>query len=220
MIKMLLKALARISLCLTFVLSGLMVCIHVPFVTESLSRQTSAAAQFDVAPDTMVKASLAARDFALGTIGSEGLSSTLESLGLPADGLDTSMLTHLQDCTWVFNAVTFAFVVLALVALAFLVLTGIFEGAEDVSAILWQSALLAILVVVIFAFWFIANFEGFFTWIHSLVFQAGTWTFSADSLLISMFPEQFWREMGIVWGGSSIVASVVAIIVAKSVAGH
>ena len=220
MLRIISRVASRLALCLTLALSGLMVCIHVPFVTESLSRQTSASVQFDVAPDTMVKASLAARDFALGTIGSEGLSSTLESLGLPADGLDTSMLTHLQDCTWVFNALTNVFIVLAVVSIALLIATGIFGGSEDVAAVLWQSALLAILVIVIFAFWFIANFESFFTWIHSLFFQAGTWTFSSDSLLIAMFPEQFWREMGIVWGGCSIVFSVIAIIAAKSVAGH
>ena len=220
MLKIIPKALARISLCLALVLSGLMVCIHVPFVTESLSRQTSESAQFDVAPDTMVKASLATRDFALGTIGSEGLNSTLESLGLPDGALDASMLTHLQDCTWVFNAATYTFIVIALIALALLIATGATLGAEDVSAILWQSALLAILVIVIFAFWLIANFGSLFTWLHSLVFQAGTWTFSADSLLISMYPEQFWKEMGIVWGGSSIIFSVIAIIVAKGAAGH
>ena len=214
------RAIARIALALTLILAGLMVCIHVPYVTETLSRHTSNAVQFNANPDTIAKASLATRDFALGTIGTEGLKSTLNGLGLPADGLDVSMLNHLQDCTWIFRAFTNLFFALAITSIVFVVLSGIFGGTISVSNMLWQSAGLAILVIIGFAFWIIANFESFFTWMHSLFFQAGTWTFSSDSLLITMFPTGFWQGMGIVWGVTSIVASIIVIIISQCVYGN
>lgn len=214
------RALARICLALTLVLAGLMVCIHAPFVTEFLSHQTSVSTQFGVSQETIAKASLAARDYALGTIGTEGLKSTLSGLGLPADGLDASMLTHLQDCTWVFTLFTNLFIALVIASVASIVLTAVFSGSDGTSSLLWQSAVLALIIIVAFGFWIVTNFESFFTWMHSLFFSAGTWTFSADSLLICMFPQNFWTGMGAIWGGVSIVLSVTVIIIAQGISGH
>ena len=214
------RALARICLALTFLLAGLMVCIHAPFVTEFLSHQTSISAEFGVSQATIAQASLAARDYALGTIGTEGLKSTLSGLGLPAEALDASMLTHLQDCTGIFTIFTNLFIALAIASVASIVLTAVFSGSDGTSGLLWQSAVLALVVIVAFGFRIFTSFESFFTWMHTLFFSAGTWTFASDSLLISMFPQNFWIGMGAIWGGVSIILSVIAIIVAQCISGH
>ena len=206
---------ARLSLTLMLVLSGLMVCIHVPFVTEFLSQQTSFSTQFDVSQETIAKASLATRDYALGTIGTEGLKTTLNGLGLPENGLDSLMLTHLQDCTWIFRLSTNLFMASLIVSLASIVLTAILVRSNGVYKLLWQSSLLSIIIISVFAIWIATSFDSFFTWMHSLFFQGGTWTFSVDSLLICMFPEKFWIGMGIVWGSVSVISSILTIFVAK-----
>ena len=50
----------------------------------------------------------------------------------------------------------------------------------------------------------VIDFNGLFAAFHSLFFVDGTWTFNYDSLLISMYPIDFWMGMGAVWVGSAI----------------
>ncbi|MFR7649951.1 MAG: DUF1461 domain-containing protein [Eggerthella lenta] len=49
----------------------------------------------------------------------------------------------------------------------------------------------------------LVDFNGLFAAFHSLFFVEGTWTFNYDSLLISMYPIDFWMN-GAVWVGSAI----------------
>lgn len=51
-------------------------------------------------------------------------------------------------------------------------------------------------VFALLAAWVAIDFDGFFAQFHSLFFAAGTWTFSWDSLLICMYPPEFWVGMG------------------------
>ena len=64
------------------------------------------------------------------------------------------------------------------------------------------ALLLAVLVVL--GLWGVIDFNGLFAAFHSLFFVDGTWTFNYDSLLISMYPIDFWMGMGAVWVGSAI----------------
>ena len=64
-----------------------------------------------------------------------------------------------------------------------------------------SALLLAVLVVL--GLWGVIGFH-MFTASRSLFFVDGTWTFNYDSLLISMYPIDFWMGMGAVSGGSAI----------------
>ena len=68
-------------------------------------------------------------------------------------------------------------------------------------------ALLAVLGV-----WGMVDFNGLFAAFHSLFFVDGTWTFSYDSLLISMYPLDFWMGMGGVWLATSVGLGAVCFI--------
>jgi len=57
------------------------------------------------------------------------------------------------------------------------------------------------------------DFDAFFAWFHSLLFEAGTWVFPADALLIRLFPLRFWIAAGATWAGLVLVAAVVLIVV-------
>lgn len=209
------KALARIVLAITIILAGLMVCIHIPQVTEIVSRLTSNAASVGLSSDAMAKISVSTRDFSLGLIGPEGLKSVLATLGIPTSALDESMLTHLQDCTWVFNLMTDLFKALGIASLVLAVLALIIGRRNELSKLLLQSSILAILILAAFGIWITAGFDSFFTWMHSLFFASGTWTFPADSFLIQMFPESFWIGMGVVWGASSVLFSLALILISQ-----
>lgn len=209
------KALARIVLAITIILAGLMVCIHIPQVTEIVSRLTSNAASVGLSSDAMAKISVSTRDFSLGLIGPEGLKSVLATLGIPTSALDESMLTHLQDCTWVFNLMTDLFKALGIASLVLAVLALIIDRRNELSKLLLQSSILAILILAAFGIWITVGFDSFFTLMHSLFFASGTWTFPADSFLIQMFPENFWIGMGVVWGASSVLFSLALILISQ-----
>ena len=210
-----LKIASRLSLAATIAMSGLMVCIFFPFTTEALSKLTSTGSTFGVSADVMARAALATRDYALGLIGSEGLKNSLETIGLPSNGLDTLMLSHLKDCTPIFEGVRQLFLILLVISAILIILTGIFGRKKGLSNLLLHSSLLAIVVIVAFGMWVSFSFNSFFTWMHSLFFASGTWTFAADSLLICMFPQNFWIGMGVVWACVSIVISLCLIFVSR-----
>ena len=215
---LLVRGVSRLSLACTLIMSGLMVCIFVPQTTEVLSRLTSVGSTFGASADTMAKASLTTRDYAFGLIGSEGLKNSLEMLGLPANGLDTSMLTHLQACTPIFESAGQLFLLMAVISCVMTGFTAFVGGKNAVSRLLFHSSILAIAVIVAFGAWVFFSFDSFFTWMHSLFFPSGSWIFSADSLLICMYPENFWIGMGVVWGMTTLIASLALIVVSRLMA--
>ncbi len=52
----------------------------------------------------------------------------------------------------------------------------------------------ASLLLLLLLFLFSLNFDSFFSFIHKPFFSSGTWLFPADSLLISLFPQQFFND--------------------------
>lgn len=53
------------------------------------------------------------------------------------------------------------------------------------------------------------DFDRFFSAFHGLFFEAGTWTFSYDSLLIQLFPERFWLVSAVSWAVGTLVLSAI-----------
>ena len=72
-----------------------------------------------------------------------------------------------------------------------------------------------IAIFVCLAIWVAVDFNGFFAAFHSLFFAAGTWTFSWDSLLICMYPPNFWIGMGVVWFVVTMVLSILGIVIGR-----
>ena len=61
--------------------------------------------------------------------------------------------------------------------------------------------------------WLALDFNGLFAAFHGLFFQEGTWTFPWDSLLICMYPLDFWVAMGCIWFAGSIICSLICLVV-------
>lgn len=125
------------------------------------------------------------------------LPETLE--GAPA--FDAAAVSHLIDVREVLVPTRRLTIILLVLALAWIVLRvrtpkgrcAVAGGLRGAGAVLAIGASIA-LVVGLF------DFGSFFTWFHSLFFEAGTWTFPSSALLIRVFPTPFWVSAGALWG--------------------
>ena len=72
-------------------------------------------------------------------------------------------------------------------------------GRRALGGVAQAAGIAVVAVFALLAAWVVVDFNGFFAAFHSLFFANGTWTFSYDSLLITMYPPEFWIGMGAVW---------------------
>ncbi len=68
--------------------------------------------------------------------------------------------------------------------------------------------------------WAAVDFLGMFNLLHSFFFSQGSWTFAYDSLLITLYPTEFWMGMGGVWlavtGALSILSLFIGLKIGKT----
>lgn len=130
-----------------------------------------------------------------------------------AYALDGDALSHLDDCNVLVRAAVPALwgvAALAAAALAFLLARR--------KRRLAGTALVVAPAVLIAAFaalgaWAALDFNGLFSAFHAVLFPQGNWTFSYDSLLISMYPLDFWMGMAGIWFATTLALSILAIVV-------
>lgn len=142
-----------------------------------------------------------------------GLSHMFESYLLPKDAL-----SHLQDCTTWFQTGRISTGVVGAFALAGLVLLFFMRGKKWAGITAQIGAGLVLLLLIALAAWAVIDFNGLFRWMHSILFAQGNWTFSADSLLIQLFPEAFWAAMAALWVLVSVAASIVILFIGRLIA--
>lgn len=121
-------------------------------------------------------------------------------------------VSHMTDVKWVMlitMAVGLLLLVLTLIFALLLrrwrpggVARGVFAGAWVTLGLVIAVAVLAVL-----------SWQQFFDAFHRVLFEEGTWTFSEDSALIRLYPEQFWMDAGIAVVGLVVVIAVLALIV-------
>ena len=126
--------------------------------------------------------------------------------------LDPEAIEHLDD---VFGVLATAEpVVLGVFIAAVLTAVGVgcASGRRTFGTVLLCAGLGTIAIFAILGIWAAIDFEGLFAVFHSLFFAQGSWVFSADSLLITMYPEPFWIGMGAIWLATTIAVSAVSTI--------
>ena len=69
-----------------------------------------------------------------------------------------------------------------------------------------------IAIFLILGAWALISFDSLFAVFHSLFFAEGTWTFSSHSLLIEMYPTNFWIGMGTIWLVSACALAALSIM--------
>ncbi len=160
----------------------------------------------------------------------------VESLGLPSSyassgrisvsqvktwfSLTDDELSHLSDCIPVFVTAQGSVIFCAIVALAGLIWIGVFRGKRLFGLSLIVGGAVPVVLLLCVVVWALADFEGLFAAMHSLLFSAGTWTFDYDSLLIKLFPEAFWAAMAALWAAVSLVLCAASIALGRLIRKH
>lgn len=126
--------------------------------------------------------------------------------------LDETELSHLDDCYKLISGVKpwlVACAIITLMLLGMLIVKG--HKRQAARALIIAPALLTAFMVVC-GIWAAVDFDGLFEAFHGVLFPQGNWTFSYDSLLICMYPLDFWVSMGAVWLAVTIGTCIIAMI--------
>lgn len=127
--------------------------------------------------------------------------------------LDPEAIEHLDDVFSVLKTAEPVVLGVFVVAVLTAVGVGCASGRRTFGTVLICAGLGTVALFAILGIWAAINFEGLFAVFHSLFFAQGSWVFSAESLLITMYPEPFWMGMGAIWLATTIAVSVISAVV-------
>ena len=131
---------------------------------------------------------------------------TMDALAKVSDryALDADAVSHLEDCNGLITGLSSYLGMIGVAALIIALVLGFRKQFAALAFMLRMGPALLLAVLVVLGLWGLVDFNGLFAAFHSLFFVEGTWTFNYGSLLISMYPIDFWMGMGAVWVGSAI----------------
>ncbi len=132
--------------------------------------------------------------------------------------LPENALSHLRDCTPIFTTGRISVGVVGGFSLAGLVALFVLAGRKRVGRTIIAGAGLVGALLLALGIWAVVDFNGLFTWMHTMLFAQGNWTFSSTSLLIQLFPEAFWAAMAALWVVASLVCAAIAGVIGKVIA--
>lgn len=127
---------------------------------------------------------------------------------LPADAI-----SHLDDVYRVASMAKPALAIVAVLCIAGLAHVAVRIGRRALGRTLIAGGGLVLAAFCALGAWAAIDFDGLFAAFHSLFFQAGTWTFPYDSLLITLYPTAFWMGMGGIWLAVTCGLSILAVLI-------
>ena len=120
---------------------------------------------------------------------------------LVLEGLSAREINHMVE---VKEVVSYGFFILKIMLFAILIVVGLlylltqrkleFSFREAIARILFFSGIFVIGIVIILAL-FALKFEIFWTNFHELIFKSDTWLLGSETLLIKMYPQEFFAKM-------------------------
>lgn len=129
--------------------------------------------------------------------------------------LTPDAVSHLDDVFGVVQAAKWWLLAAVVAACVGCTATAFRGGKRLLGRVLAGAGVSVLAVFALLAAWVAIDFDGFFAQFHSLFFAAGTWTFSWDSLLICMYPPEFWVGMGAIWLVVTVACCVVCITIGR-----
>ena len=129
--------------------------------------------------------------------------------------LSTEAMSHLDDVYRVVQGAKPWLLGAAVCAGVCAMATACRAGKRALGRVLFASGVAVLGVFVACGAAIVIDFEGFFQLFHSLFFAAGTWEFPYDSLLICMYPENFWMGMGTIWLVVTLACCIVCIVLGR-----
>lgn len=143
-----------------------------------------------------------------------------EGGALPADaagmrGFDEAAVSHLEDVAAVIVMARLATGALAAALGLACWATVRRAGWAPVADVLRAGGVAVLAGVGIVAVLAALAFDAAFSAFHAVFFEAGTWTFPSDSLLIRLFPEPFWGSAAVAWGVLIALVGAVYLVAAS-----
>ncbi len=120
-------------------------------------------------------------------------------------------ISHLDDCNRLITAAALPLGLCAAGAVALGLALGLRGHRRALGWMLALGPAVMAAVLAALALWAAVDFMGFFRAFHGLFFPQGNWTFAIDSLLITMYPTNFWMGMGAVWAVTTLVLSILCL---------
>ncbi len=144
----------------------------------------------------------------------EDLAEADESYTLTADAI-----SHLDDCYNLVNTVRAFLIVFAVagVVLCIVLCTRGAEGRIVLSRAMRATAVIFAVIIIALVVYAAIDFNAFFSAFHEIFFPQGNWTFAADSLLISMYPTNFWMGMAIIWVVTSLLCALIVFALGAAI---
>ena len=218
---------AIICLAVTFVAAGFLVCAGTQLPTRLLASATVNDSIYPYNHDELVEIAVAIREYSFGNHNQEELNEAMDKVLASAqnDGrapakavgeeyhLDSSAISHLDDCYKIMDLVRIPLIIIALLAIAAAAHVRVRMGRKALASTLITTGAMVLALFVIAGAAAAIDFNAFFTLFHSLFFSAGTWTFWYKSLLICSLPEGFWMGMGIIWFATTALLSILSVCV-------
>ena len=130
--------------------------------------------------------------------------------------LGDDAMSHLDDVYRVVSVAKPALAAVAAAAAAALIVCGLRGGRRVIGRTLAAAGGGVLALFAVLGGWAALDFNGLFAVFHSLFFQAGTWTFPNDSLLITLYPTAFWVGMGGIWLAVTGALSILCLIVGST----
>ncbi|MDR3052459.1 MAG: DUF1461 domain-containing protein [Coriobacteriales bacterium] len=200
------SVLASIVLALWLVGASFMVVLSPP-VTHGLASVFVDTQNSVKSHDYLVRIADDARSFAAGDDSVELPLGTDERVAFTPE-----VIEHLLDVRVVFLAAQLLTALLTVALVVLFVVAVRRWGAVSLKSVLRTGGIIPWALAVVLVVVGMLSFEALFTAMHQLLFAAGTWTFSYDSLLICALPFDFWVGCAVVWAVALIVLCAVSVI--------
>ena len=121
-------------------------------------------------------------------------------------------ISHLDDCHNLAKAAIPWAIAIVILAFAGIVFTGATGGARRVGGVLMAAGAIVVIGFAALGIWAFVDFTGLFAAFHNLFFNAGSWVFPYDSLLICALPTEFWMGMAAIWLAVAVLLSILSFI--------
>ena len=159
----------------------------------------------------------ATANYAAGELSGEQVAALEAAFGAASERyvLTPDAVSHLDDVFGVVQAAKWWLLAAVVAACVGCTATAFRGGKRLLGRVLAGAGVSVLAVFALLAAWVAIDFDGFFAQFHSLFFAAGTWTFSWDSLLICMYPPEFWAGMGVIWLVVTVACCVVCITIGR-----
>ena len=216
----------------TLVAAGFAVCI-IPKSTEIIAQTVPRDETSPFSKDQLIEMSIVGRDYTIDAHDRQALIDEMAKINKDAktpyaNATETRLLSaediyvltpdaisHLDDVYRVVSIAKIACAIIAIVMVIGLIIVRVASGRRVFGHVMFWSGLLILVGLIALAAFAIIDFNGFFNVFHSLFFKDGTWTFSARSLLICMYPLPFWIRMALVWVIVSVVCCLIFMIIGR-----